>query len=79
MYPMHICMYIHTVVMYNLLMYICILLWLQETPVMEDGQEDRSEKRISQEEHTQTAESEYDDTMTERKMTKVSIHGLNDV
>ena len=46
---------------------------------MEDGQEDKSEKRISQEEHTPTEDSEYDDTMTERKMTEVSIHGLNDV
>ena len=67
-YHMHICMYLHTVVMYNLLMYIYILLWLQETPLIEDGQEDKSEKRISQEKHTPTAGSEYEDTKTERKV-----------
>ena len=40
---------------------------------MEDSQEDKSEKRIPQEEHTPTEDSEYDDTMTEKKVTKVSV------
>ena len=46
---------------------------LQKTPVIEYAQVDMSKKRVSQQEHKQTADIECDDTVTESKGTKVNI------
>ena len=52
------------------------VLCLQKTPVIEYAQVDMSKKRVSQQEHKQTADIECNDAVTESKGTTVSIQNM---
>ena len=55
------------ITLYNNYIDLHMYIWLQEAPVMEYAQVDKSEKRVSQEKEEPTEEDVYDDTMVEKK------------
>ena len=57
--------------LYDLLINMCIYIYVQETPIVEYAQVDKSKKKMSQDNQEPTAEN--GEAMVEDKVTKVSV------